>query len=192
MVRKTIDRRIIRTKHAIACSFLHLLSEKELHTISVTELAAKANINRKTFYLHFDCTETLYAEILSKIQGQFSSCMSGIKPEDREHPFTAFFAAVEKDFARDEEFFRSLFKASTSNRVLMDLYQTILSTAYTALLPLYPEQSETLGLTITGAMGCFYAMCATWFNDASNMSLHDFMNFAQNKITGLFLAAQQN
>ncbi|MBQ9794006.1 MAG: hypothetical protein IJW34_03570 [Clostridia bacterium] len=52
MARTKIDRRIIKTKRAIAVALLQLLSEKPLEEITITELTLKADINRKTFYLH--------------------------------------------------------------------------------------------------------------------------------------------
>ena len=49
-----IDRRITKTKAEINKMFLELLQEKEFEEITVTELAERANIARKTFYLHYE------------------------------------------------------------------------------------------------------------------------------------------
>lgn len=50
---KRPDRRVIKTKNAIRGAFAQLVSEKELGSITIKELAAAADINRKTFYNYY-------------------------------------------------------------------------------------------------------------------------------------------
>lgn len=50
---KKVDRRIIKTKQSIFDAFTLLLSENELSKITISALAREANIDRKTFYLHY-------------------------------------------------------------------------------------------------------------------------------------------
>ncbi|WP_172136038.1 TetR/AcrR family transcriptional regulator [Adlercreutzia sp. ZJ473] len=54
-----VDRRIIKTRKAIRQAFLKLLSEKGLGKITVSALAREADIDRKTFYLHFSSIDDL-------------------------------------------------------------------------------------------------------------------------------------
>lgn len=56
---KKVDKRIIKTKKAIQEAFMELLKKKEFDQITVAELARHAQIDRKTFYLHYANTETL-------------------------------------------------------------------------------------------------------------------------------------
>ncbi len=48
-----MDRRIKRTRRAIFQAFLAMVKDKPVNKISVSELTELADINRKTFYLHF-------------------------------------------------------------------------------------------------------------------------------------------
>ncbi|MBR8643897.1 TetR/AcrR family transcriptional regulator [[Brevibacterium] frigoritolerans] len=48
------DRRIDRTKTFLKDALLKLLSENPISKISITELCNEANINRGTFYAHYD------------------------------------------------------------------------------------------------------------------------------------------
>ena len=48
------DRRIRKTKSAIKSSFIELLNEKELEKITIQDIANRADINRGTFYLHYE------------------------------------------------------------------------------------------------------------------------------------------
>lgn len=47
------DRRIRRTKKLLTEAFIELLSQKKLNEITIKELCEKADINRGTFYLHY-------------------------------------------------------------------------------------------------------------------------------------------
>ncbi|MDD9791829.1 MULTISPECIES: TetR/AcrR family transcriptional regulator [Priestia] len=48
-----VDRRIVRTQEAIKKAFLELLSEKNFDSITIQNIADRANINRATVYLHY-------------------------------------------------------------------------------------------------------------------------------------------
>ncbi|MGG3312280.1 TetR/AcrR family transcriptional regulator [Paenibacillus lautus] len=48
-----IDRRILRTKQSIKKSFLELFLEKDFESITINDIADRANVNRGTVYLHY-------------------------------------------------------------------------------------------------------------------------------------------
>ncbi len=52
-MRKPIDPRINRTRQLLQDALISLAKEKNVHSISVKELAERARINRATFYLHY-------------------------------------------------------------------------------------------------------------------------------------------
>ena len=48
-----VDRRIQKTKHNLKTALVKLLETKKLEQITIVELTQKADVNRKTFYLHY-------------------------------------------------------------------------------------------------------------------------------------------
>ncbi|MCR4896008.1 MAG: TetR/AcrR family transcriptional regulator [Lachnospiraceae bacterium] len=60
---KTEDKRVIRTKQAIRDAFWTLLEERNFEKISVSDLADRAGINRKTFYAYYDSLDALVEEV---------------------------------------------------------------------------------------------------------------------------------
>ncbi len=70
------DRRTRRTKKLLTDAFITLLSTKKLNEITVKELCDKADINRGTFYLHYQdiydlkqqIETDLYEELVNLIQ----------------------------------------------------------------------------------------------------------------------------
>jgi AcrR family transcriptional regulator len=66
------DRRTVRTKMMIRNALSELIEEKGFNEISVTDLTARADINRGTFYLHYadkhDLLEQVENEVLEELQ----------------------------------------------------------------------------------------------------------------------------
>lgn len=65
--RDGLDRRQIKTKKAIIRAFFELTKNKDMSKITITELAKKADIDRKTFYLHFNSVAAIYNELGLKL-----------------------------------------------------------------------------------------------------------------------------
>lgn len=61
-MKKNIDLRVIRTKKAIHQALMDLIEEKGFDAITVKDIAEKAEINRGTFYDHYEDKHDLMAE----------------------------------------------------------------------------------------------------------------------------------
>lgn len=61
------DLRVRRTLKAIRSAFYDLVLTKDYSDISITELTDRAEINRKTFYLHYSSLEDLVKEVEQEI-----------------------------------------------------------------------------------------------------------------------------
>lgn len=68
------------TKNLIKEEFMKLLEEKSFNLITITEIADKCEINRNTFYYHYEDIYTLVKEILAdeikKVDQEFDSSSS--------------------------------------------------------------------------------------------------------------------
>lgn len=75
--KKSIDRRIARTRLAVRDALVTMIKEKGFDALTVSDLVIRANINRGTFYLHFkdkfDLLEQTETEILHDLQSIFLS-----------------------------------------------------------------------------------------------------------------------
>lgn len=56
---QTLDRRVRRSRRQLADALLELIVEKGYDAVTVQEVADRADLNRATFYLHFDGKEDL-------------------------------------------------------------------------------------------------------------------------------------
>jgi AcrR family transcriptional regulator len=78
-MKNTIDRRIVYTKHAIKDAFLQLLKEKPLEKISVQELTDRAQINRVTFYQHYNSINDMYTSLQNEFLQMIIMMIQSIK-----------------------------------------------------------------------------------------------------------------
>lgn len=61
------DRRIRRTRAAIQSAFLKLIYEKDINKITIKELCEQADINKSTFYLHYQDIYDLEARFKEEV-----------------------------------------------------------------------------------------------------------------------------
>ena len=66
------DIRVAKTVRAIKGAFGELIAVKPVDRITVTELAAKAEINKGTFYLHYPDIYALYDEAVAETAGKIA------------------------------------------------------------------------------------------------------------------------
>lgn len=67
------DRRSRRTRRAIQDAYVSLLAERDRSHITVTDIAERADINRKTFYAHFTGADDVAAEIHAAFTAELMS-----------------------------------------------------------------------------------------------------------------------
>ena len=67
------DLRVVKTRQLIREALLELMSERVLSKITISELCARAGINRKTFYRHYGAVGDVITEIENDILAEFAS-----------------------------------------------------------------------------------------------------------------------
>ena len=74
---KKLDRRQIRTKRRIREALMELVLEKPVEKITIKELAERADIDRKTFYLHYGSIGDVLSEMQGELLAKLESIISG-------------------------------------------------------------------------------------------------------------------
>ncbi len=69
--KKQEDLRVRKTKEAIRSTFKSMICEMDYHQITIKQLTERAQINRKTFYLHYTGLDDLLAELQEEIADHF-------------------------------------------------------------------------------------------------------------------------
>jgi AcrR family transcriptional regulator len=104
-----MDRRIKKTRLAIRQAYKSLFLEKPNGKISIAELARRANIDRKTFYLHYSTTDEVLTEFLRERMAGLSDLLQNSTSMDS-HPFyaSALFQMLDESILDDLELFQQI------------------------------------------------------------------------------------
>ena len=102
------DRRITKTKAAIREAFFSILKENSSAKITVTEIANRSNIDRKTFYLHYDSPEALMNEFYKNLVNDFLLILEKNDFFDRSFDVLALFQSLNALVQRDIELYRHI------------------------------------------------------------------------------------
>ena len=71
MTQEKMDRRVRRTKTLLLQGLIRLMGEKDIKDISVKELSDLADINRGTFYLHYNDVYDMLSKIEEELFQEF-------------------------------------------------------------------------------------------------------------------------
>jgi len=71
----SVDKRVRKTRNALMDSLLSLMQEKDFRDISVTDIVETADINRGTFYRHFQYKEELLEELPRDRSGKIDQAL---------------------------------------------------------------------------------------------------------------------
>ena len=112
-----VDRRVLRTRKAILAAFEKLLEKKDLSEITISSIAREADIDRKTFYLHFGSIDGLLDAIaedsVEYIVNTVEEALSGHQAESAEDVQIAadtFFATVNRVVSQNIAINKRLFE----------------------------------------------------------------------------------
>ena len=98
------DLRVVKTGEAIKNAFKAMICEMPADIITVKELAERARIHRKTFYLHYNSIEALYEEMLKIIAEGYYEEMDRLSIpysfKEVNRVFFTYFPAQEKNVER--------------------------------------------------------------------------------------------
>lgn len=170
--RKT-DRRILRTKAAVQGALLHLLAQKPLSEITVTELSRAADVNRKTFYNYYSDVSMVLDEIENQIVAEFTEALAGLRFQDMtEDPTTGFLLLARLVYA-DLDLYDGIFAADSMNSLLGKLVLVLKAYLLDAVRRQVRMDEEQLEFLIDYSVAGTLAAYRRWFENGKNGSLED-------------------
>lgn len=139
MVDHDTDVRIIKTKESIKNAFFDLVTTIGFDSITVKELTNKANINRSTFYLHYenidDLIDEYYEELISKLTVLFEREQAVfINEADRNYlnhePYSPFVLNILKFIEKNHKLCKTLWLSQGNLYYTMKLKRFVKKTLF--------------------------------------------------------------
>ena len=177
------DLRIIKTRRTIRNALVDLMSEKELSAITISELSARAEINRKTFYRHYRTISDVVAELENEILSEFSEILK--RGNDSLLNIGAVFRDISALVERRRDFFVRLMTYNHdlfNNGKIKAMLRKTLSVSLRKAGAAIGEQSikAVSEFLISGVL----ALYADWFDNSCEGSLDFITEISVNMATG--------
>ncbi|SDB59164.1 transcriptional regulator, TetR family [Ruminococcaceae bacterium FB2012] len=121
MPERSNDRRAQKTRKALTNALSELLTEKELHKITVQEICDKADVNRGTLYRHYLDVYDLYDKIEKDTIVSFGLLMLELE----EGPADVFFKKIIGYISENRSIFGMVFSPNTTGQLRSKLSEII-------------------------------------------------------------------
>lgn len=121
-----IDRRWLKTKRAVKTALVELMAEKDISQISVKELAQKADINRKTFYTHYNSIYDIFDEIENEMIQNLQRLIQERDFTNRGFDTYPLFKALNDLIYEDFDFYQNLLSHASAHGPLINKIKNVL------------------------------------------------------------------
>lgn len=108
------DRRVVKTKKTIKRALAGLLKQKDIHQITIKELADAADINRKTFYTHYQSLEDVLSEIESELISSLQEIVHGSDLDNGKQTLYDIFIKLNNLISENFDFYNQLVRLDSS------------------------------------------------------------------------------
>ena len=114
-ITNTSDKRVVKTRRAIRSAFESLLAEKDVAQISVKDIADRALISRKTFYMHYTSVRDVLSEIESDLTDTLRSKLNDVELSPERFDPTPAFRKIGEVLDSDESLYSRLIRSSAGD-----------------------------------------------------------------------------
>ena len=166
------DRRIKKTKRVITHALANLLIEKELSDITVTELCLAADINRKTFYMHFSSLEETLQYIIDRISHGFADILQEHTSASGYQLHSSILSQL-KALNDDFPYYQALANGSAYEKLYMEILQNMEETRLK-----YTHSSDATVRTVLRFLhGAYLATLTDWLREPAGRTFEDVSDF---------------
>ena len=158
------DRRVIKTKRAIKNAFAKLLSQKDINDITISDIAAEADINRKTFYNYYAGVHEVIDEIENDVVNHFDAALTEIDFKNSLNRPNLIFEKLTNIINADMDFFGYLLSMN-SNVSLSSKITDMLTGKVKTLIMQYVDVDEVhVDIMLEFMISGMVAVYRRWFN----------------------------
>ena len=158
------DRRIGKTQKSIRDALMNLLEEKDASQITIKELAECANINRKTFYMHYSSIDDILDKIENETIEKFLLILYKCDFFHDQFNEYAFFTSLNDVINEDFDFYQKLIHANSYNFLLIKVKKILKDTLIERFYKKLNNDKEVLNLYAEFTASGIMSMYLEWFN----------------------------
>lgn len=174
------DRRIGKTQKSIRDAIMDLIEEKDVSLITVKELAERANINRKTFYMHYSNIDDIFDKIENELIEKFLLILDKDDFSQVQFDEYSFFTSLNNVINEDFDFYQKLIRANSYNFLLIKVKKILKATIIENFHKKLNINEEVLNLYAEFTASGVMSMYIERFKMDSTLSLEDLAKAASN------------
>lgn len=180
------DRRIRRTQKLLKDSLIELMQEKEFKNITVKDITERADLNRGTFYLHYNDTYHLLQDIEEGVLSDFQEMIDSYKHSFRSNSLLPILYPVIDYIGDNAPICHILFENNASHDFLVRFHSLIHNNGRTIILSMFPIAEEE-------KMNCFFefvtygliGMLKQWVDSGQKLARKTLAELADKSIIGV-------
>jgi len=170
-----MDKRIIKTKNSISNALLKLIEEKSATKITVSEIAKLANIERKTFYLHYSCIDDVYLDIAKSLSNQVETEAEQYISNPG-YSITDIFTTLNIVINNNLSFFKAISKNDSYSFLLHSFEDSVSKVTSKIAIELYNIKSPNLKFYTDFYATGIVKLYRTWLRGDTNLTQEQLTN----------------
>jgi len=165
------DKRSLKTKRAIKDAFIRLMSEKDISQITIKELALTADINRKTFYAHYNDIYDILDDIEDDLTKRVTGIFSRFDLVENNYNLFSVFEEVTAEISHDLTFYKDLFSCTSYSNFLTKMKVLFTEKLFCFLSKQGNIDADTLAYSIDFIAAGVISTYQKWFNSDRTIPL---------------------
>ena len=172
------DKRVIRTKKAIKAALFRIMEEKDISSISISELTQEANVNRRTFYTHYRSITEILDEIEGDLVKALGKLVEGIDLKAPRKSAYDLFLGLDSLITVEFDYYFHLVRVDMRSMLMSRMKNVIKGVTDTLLTHLSKRHGENASLVSSFMVGGFFNMYLEWHNHPDGISPEQAAEFA--------------
>ncbi|MFZ1042510.1 MAG: TetR/AcrR family transcriptional regulator [Anaerolineales bacterium] len=164
----------IRSKRLIRQTFMELLKEKDLEKITVTDIIKRADINRGTFYAHYQDVRAVIEQIENEIIAKMLEFLGEFRHKNFFQNPLPLLLKMSRYLEEDQDFYRILINSKGAIQFLEKLKSIFIEHMKTdSDIPETVKNSPDFIISMNFFAGGVINLYQVWFRGETNYSLNE-------------------
>ncbi len=176
MIQEITNPIAIQSREWLTNALLVLMEEKEFKNISITEIATKADLSRRTFYRIFETKEDILVYYIDKLYGEFLQLLN----QESDHRF-AVTIRLYFQFWYEHRHFLELLRRNEMLPFIMNQYSRLFPEVFQIVKGNHPlaHNTEALSYAMAFSAGGLLSILLKWAEDGMDKTPEEIMQLME-------------